>query len=87
MAEIKLSIEDISEITKNNKDDIKAFIKQQKQNKKAENKEGDEQNYTFEEDLQEIKVLIGDVVVHINKLQQTNEEIKDRAKNLGGIGG
>ena len=27
MAEIKLSIEDISEITKNNKDDIKAFIK------------------------------------------------------------
>lgn len=87
MAEIKLSIEDISEITKNNKDDIKAFIKQQLQNKKAENKEGDEQNYTFEEDLQEIKVLIGDVVVHINKLQQTNEEIKDRAKNLGGIGG
>ena len=87
MTEIKLSIEDISEITKNNKDDIKAFIKQQKQNKKAENKEGDEQNYTFEEDLQEIKVLIGDVVVHINKLQQTNEEIKDRAKNLGGIGG
>ena len=27
MTEIKLSIEDISEITKNNKDDIKAFIK------------------------------------------------------------
>lgn len=87
MAEIKLSIEDISEITKNNKDDIKAFIKQQKQNNKTDNKEGDEQNYTFEEDLQEIKVLIGDVIVHINKLQQTNEEIKDRAKNLGGTGG
>jgi len=26
MSEIKLSIEDIAEITKNNKDDIKAFI-------------------------------------------------------------
>jgi hypothetical protein len=37
--------------------------------------------------LQEIKVLIGDVIVHINKLQQTNEEIKDRAKNLGGTSG
>jgi hypothetical protein len=35
----------------------------------------------------EIKTVLGDVIVNINKLQQTNEEIKDRAKNIGGTGG
>ena len=28
--------------------------------------------------------MVGDVAGHIHKLHQTNEEIKDRAKNLGG---
>lgn len=62
------------------------FIKEQeksiKENAKNDEKE-DEKQYTFEEDLEEIKTLFGDVLGQFNKLQQSNEEIKDRVKNIG----
>ena len=44
----------------------------------------EEESFTFMEDLGEIKTLIGDVMMQINKLQQSNEEIKDRARSIGG---
>jgi cell division septum initiation protein DivIVA len=36
--------------------------------------------------MDEIKALIKDVIIQLNKLQQTNEEIKDKVKNVGGEG-
>lgn len=39
--------------------------------------------YTFEEDLQEAKTLLSDVIMNISKLQQSNEEIKDRVRSMG----
>ena len=50
--------------------------------KEGEAKEEDEE-YTFEEDLVEVKTLLGDVIMNISKLMQSNEELKDKVK--GGI--
>lgn len=36
------------------------------------------------EDLEEIKSLINEVMEKLGKVQQTNEEVRDRARALGG---
>ncbi len=71
-------------IIQDNKEDVKLFVKQQKEKKKQQKKEEDsEVQYTFEEDLQEVKTLLSDVIMNISKLQQSNEEIKDRVRSMG----
>ena len=69
-----------------------AFIEQQRQEKKeaeeeGEGKKGEEgEVYTLPEDLEEIKQLLQDVQVRINKVEQSNEEVKARAKGMPGEG-
>lgn len=83
-AEIKETFLDITSIVQDNKEDIKAYIKEQKENKEKRKKEEEsEVQYTFEEDLVEVKALLSDVIMNMNKLQQSNEEIKDRVKGIG----
>ena len=56
-----------------NKDDVKAFVKEQRQKKeqkpeKEEEKDEEEEEFTFEEDLMEVKTLLVDVLGQIKKL-------------------
>ena len=76
----------MNSIVKENKEDIKRYIKEQRERKKEEKSQTTQEegeDFTFEQDLKEVMTILGDVMVQINKLQQTNEEIKDRVKSIG----
>ena len=45
--------------------------------------EEDEEEFTLPEDL-EIKTVIKEILGKLGKIQLTNEEVRDRAKTLGG---
>lgn len=84
--EIAASIQEIAEIAADNKDAVAAFVKEQLARKEQGPPEGsqEEEEFTLGEDLEEIKGLIKEVQAQLGKVQQTTEEVRERAKALGG---
>lgn len=86
-AEISSHIKEIADIALDNKESVTAYLKEQlarREQAPPEQPAEEGEEFTLEEDLQEIQTLLKEVLGRLGKIQATNEEVRERARAVGG---